>query len=90
MAKTKKLKNVISEEHLEKINSKQTLLSDITQRIGIIETEKHSLLHRIAEVNKDIEEVKLELEKEYGQVTIDLKTGEYKPLEKQNDAVEHP
>lgn len=89
MGKTKKIKNVISEEQLEKINSKQTLLNEIMHRIGLIETEKHSMLHRVAEVNKEIEEFKLELEREYGPVSIDLKTGEYKPLEKEDNAVEH-
>jgi hypothetical protein len=88
MGKTKKIKNVISEEQLEKINSKQALLNEIIHRIGIIETEKHSLLHRVAEVNKEVEEVKLELEQEYGRVSIDLKTGEYTPIE-ENNAVEH-
>ena len=88
MGKTKKIKNVISEEQLEKINSKQVLLNEIIHRIGIIETEKHGLLHRVAEVNKEVEEVKLELEQEYGRVSIDLKTGEYTPIEEDN-AVEH-
>ena len=89
MGKTKKIKNVISEEQLEKINSKQTLLNEIIHRIGLIETEKHSLLHRVAEVNKEVEEIKLELEQEYGKVSIDLKTGEYSPIEEKDNAVEH-
>jgi len=87
MGKTKKIKNVISEEQLEKINNKQGLLSEIIHRVGLIETEKHSLLHRIAEVNKEVEEIKLELEQEYGQVSIDLKTGEYTPIEQEDNAI---
>jgi len=35
------------------------------------------LLHKVAEVNKVLEEQKVELEKEYGKISIDLKTGEY-------------
>lgn len=87
MGKTKKIKNVISEEQLEKINNKQGLLNEIIHRVGLIETEKHSLLHRIAEVNKEVEEIKLELEQEYGQVSIDLKTGEYTPIEQEDNAI---
>lgn len=89
MSKVKEIKNVISEEQLEKINSKQALLNEIIHRIGLIETEKHSLLHRVAEVNKEVEEIKLELEQEYGKVSIDLKTGEYSPIEEKDNAVEH-
>jgi len=89
MSKVKEIKNVISEEQLEKINSKQALLNEIIHRIGLIETEKHSLLHRVAEVNKEVEEIKLELEQEYGKVSIDLKTGEYSPIEKEDNAVDN-
>ena len=89
MAKTKKLKNVISEEHLEKLNAQQLALNELINRIGAIEAEKHSMLHRIAEVNRTVEEFKTELEEAYGAVTIDLATGEYKPIEKKDNAVEH-
>lgn len=89
MAKTKKLKNVISEEHLEKLNAQQLALNELINRIGAMEAEKHSMLHRIAEVNRSVEEFKKELEEAYGAVTIDLATGEYKPIEKEDNAVEH-
>ncbi len=67
----------ITEEQLKKVNDQQALLSDILNRIGLIETEKHSLLHKVAEVNQEIEDTKSELEKQYGKVSVDLKTGEY-------------
>ena len=89
MGKTKTLKTVISKEHLEKLTTKQGALNEIITRIGMIETEKHSLLHRIGDVNKAVEEFKVELEEEYGQVTIDLSTGEYEPIKTEvEDAVE--
>ncbi len=86
MGKTKTLKKLVSKEHLEKLNAQQLALSELINRIGIIETEKHSLLHRIAEVNKAVEDFKVELEESYGAVTIDLKSGEYKEIE--SDVVE--
>jgi len=79
----------ITEEQLKKVNEQQAVLGDILNRIGLIETEKHSLLHRVAEVNKDIEDTKKELEEQYGAVSIDLKTGEYEPIKNEEDAVEH-
>lgn len=89
MGKTKKIKNVVSEQHLEKLNAQQLALNELINRIGAMEAEKHSMLHRIAEVNRTVEEFKLELEEAYGAVTIDLATGEYKPIENKNNAVEH-
>jgi len=89
MSKVKEIKNVISEEQLSSINEQQNLLNEIIHRIGLIETEKHSLLHRVAEINKKVEEIKLELEQEYGKVSIDLKTGEYSPIEEEDNAVDN-
>lgn len=89
MSKVKEIKNTISKEQLSSINEQQNLLNEIIHRIGLIETEKHSLLHRVAEVNKEVEEIKLELEQEYGKVSIDLKTGEYSPIEEEDNAVDN-
>ncbi len=73
----------ITEEQLKKVVQQQDELSSILQNIGVVESQKHSLLHKIADVNKDIEDYKLELEKEYGAISIDLKTGEYTIIEKE-------
>ena len=53
----------------------------LVENIGGLETQKHSLLHKIAEVNQEVEKLKVELEKEYGKVSIDLETGEIKEIE---------
>ena len=42
-------------------------------------------MHEIAGVNKDLEEFKLELEKEYGSINIDMATGEYTEIKKEED-----
>ena len=79
----------ITEEQLKKINEQQSALVEIINRVGMIETEKHSLLHKVAEINKETEEFKLELEKQYGAVTIDLGTGDYEPIKTEfEDAIE--
>ncbi len=67
----------ITEEQLEKVVKTNKELEDTVLEIGILESKKHGLLHKVAEVNKVLEEQKVELEKEYGKISIDLKTGEY-------------
>ncbi len=67
----------ITEEQLEKVSTQNKELEDTVIEIGILESKKHALLHKVAEVNKILEEYKQELEKEYGKISIDLKTGEY-------------
>ena len=45
--------------------------------IGVVETQKHALLHKVAEVNEKLSTEKKALEEAYGKISIDLKTGEY-------------
>lgn len=71
----------ITEEQLKTANENQDKLIGLVNKIGVIETQKHGLLHDVAEINKNVEEFKSELEKEYGTVSIDLKTGEYTEIE---------
>ena len=66
----------ITEEQLENVVKTNKELEDIVLEIGILESKKHGLLHKVAEVNKVLEEQKVELEKQYGKISIDLKTGE--------------
>jgi len=67
----------ITKEQLEKVVKTNKELEDTVLEIGILESKKHGLLHKVAEVNKVLEEQKVELEEEYGKISIDLKTGEY-------------
>jgi hypothetical protein len=71
----------ITEEQLKKVNEGQEKLIGLVNQIGVLESQKHGLLHQVADVNKEVEEFKAELEKEYGPVNIDLKTGEYEIIE---------
>jgi hypothetical protein len=72
----------ITEEQLSEIVELQSKLNEIISNIGLLETQKHGFLHNVAEVNKKIEEFKVKLEKEYGAISVDLKTGEYTEVEK--------
>tara|TARA_R110000796_G_scaffold167228_2_gene284046 strand:+ start:499 stop:726 length:228 start_codon:yes stop_codon:yes gene_type:complete len=67
----------ITEKQLEKLSKANKELESIILEIGILESKKHSLLHKVAEVNKFLEEQKVELEKDYGKISVNLDTGEY-------------
>ena len=81
----KKKKQAISKEQLEKLNGLQQAISGNLTRIGAIEFDKQKLILQVENLNSDLEDFKLELEKEYGSVTIDLVTGEYKLNENGTD-----
>ena len=73
----------IKEEQLNKIKDQQEKLNELIHNIGLLESQKHGLLHEIAKVNVDIEEYKQELEKEYGAININLEDGTYKEIEEE-------
>jgi len=67
----------IKEEELSLIQEQQKQLNDIVHNIGMLESQKHGLLHDLAGANKDIEDYKEVLEGEYGAIEINLETGDY-------------
>ena len=78
----------ITEEQLTKVNEQQNQLAEVITKIGLVEADKHSLLHLLAEINKEVEEYKNELEEQYGKVSIDLQTGEYTKIEEDESNTE--
>ena len=72
----------ITDEQLKSISKGQKELMTLVNQIGVLETQKHGLLHQVADTNKVVEDLKAELEKEYGAIDIDLTTGEYTEVEK--------
>ena len=77
--------NKIKEEQLKRIQNQQQQLNDTIREIGLLESKKHGLLHNIAAINSEVEELKEELEKEYGRVNINIETGEYTEMEQEQE-----
>ncbi len=75
----------IKEEQLKIIQEQQKELNSIIHNVGVLEAQKHGLLHKFAGINQEVEDMKAELEKEYGAVNINLETGEYTEIEKQEE-----
>ncbi len=67
----------IKKEELEKVVSVKKELDKVISEIGVLETQKHALLHKVAEVNESLAKEKKTLEEAYGKISIDLETGEY-------------
>jgi len=80
MSETKK----ITEEQLEKLVKIQRELNSILANIGVLESQKHSLLHQLADFNIESEDFKSELQAEYGSININLEDGSYTVAEEEN------
>jgi hypothetical protein len=73
--------NKITQEQLDNIRDLQNKLSRALTDVGYLEAQKQNLLQGLKEVNNELELVKVELEKEYGPINIDIATGEYTVIE---------
>ena len=62
-------------------------LVKLLSNIGVLESQKHGLLHDVAVSKQRIgEDFKAKLEEEYGAISVDLSTGEYTEVEKEEEA----
>jgi len=79
------VKSMITKDQLEKIQGFQKELNKILNEVGFLEAQKAQVLGKFGEVNKETEDFKKELEKEYGSININLEDGTYEPIEKEED-----
>lgn len=75
----------IKEEQLTKIREQQAKINDLVNQVGVLEANKHGVLHEMAAVNQEINEYKKELEKEYGSININVEDGSYTVIEKEEE-----
>ena len=91
MSKTIKLnqmENKITEEELTLLKELQGKLNQSVSQVGFLETQKHSLLHAIAEINSDVEKQKSELENKYGSISINLEDGSFEEVKQEEASAE--
>jgi len=77
----------ITEEQLTKIQGQQQELNQVIHEIGLLESQKHAMLHKIAGINEDVETLKSELENQYGAININVEDGTYTEIEKKEEEV---
>ena len=67
----------ITKEELKELQEQEQKKSAILHDLGLLDTQRHSLLHVWADIISQQEAKKKELEEKYGKVNIDLKDGSY-------------
>ena len=73
-------KQMISEKQLKTIQELTGKQNDMVLQLGSFEVQKNAVLEQFKTNNKLVEDFKKELEDEFGQVQVDLKTGEISEL----------
>jgi len=80
----------VKDEQLEIIQKQQKDLNALLNNVGYMEARKHGLLHQFNELTVQVEEFKTKLENEYGQININVETGEYTVIEGEVTANKEP
>ena len=68
----------ITEEQLKQLQEQEGKKNAIKHDLGLLETQKHSLLHAFAQIQEQQDKMKVELEDQYGKINVNLEDGSYK------------
>jgi len=82
MAKKKieKVVNKLEEQELESVLKSQDSIGRTVQQIGMLESDKHELLHTLASLRTEQEKIKSKLEEKYGSININLNDGSFEEI----------
>lgn len=67
----------ITEEQLKQLQEQEGKKNAIKHDIGLLETQKHALLHAFANIQEEQDKLKVQLEEEYGKINVNLQDGSY-------------
>ena len=71
----------IEEQELQALKEVQQKSAELFHNIGVLESQKHNLLHALAQVSGEQQEMIKALEEKYGKIEIDLADGSYTKVE---------
>ncbi len=74
----------ITEEELERVQQNQQDLQKRLANIGFLEVQKANDVSQIARLEKEMGELKQELQDKYGEVNINIQSGEYSEIPKED------
>jgi len=70
----------ITSKQLEKLQGFVKAINNGQAQIGNLETQKHGLLHQVAQVQLDLQNFQKDLEDEYGKISINIQDGSYEAV----------
>ena len=67
----------ITEKQLEKLTGFVNSINQGQAQIGAVESQKHELLHQLAQIQSELRGFQKDLEDEYGKISINIQDGSY-------------
>ena len=78
----------ITDQELEELQKQEKQKNAIAHDIGALESRKHKLLNLLDEIIEHQETTFESIEENYGKININLETGEYTEIEKEDNKTE--
>ena len=78
----------ITEEQLKQLQEQEGKKNAIKHDIGLLETQKHALLHAFANIQEEQDKLKVQLEDEYGKINVNLQDGSYEIIAEEVEEAE--
>jgi peptidoglycan hydrolase CwlO-like protein len=83
MSKVKKMEvtpKAITKDELNKVTELQTELQSYLANIGVLEVQKAKAIYQVNMLEKDMDQVKKDIEATYGAININLTDGTYEEI----------
>jgi hypothetical protein len=83
MSKVKKMEvtpKAITKDELKKVTELQTELQSYLANIGVLEVQKAKAIYQVNMLEKDMDQVKKDIEANYGAININLTDGTYEEI----------
>ncbi len=83
MSKVKKMETTpkaITKDELKKVTDLQTELQSYLANIGVLEVQKAKAIYQVNMLEKDMDQVKKDIEATYGAININLTDGTYEEI----------
>lgn len=71
----------LEEQFLTELKDQESKKQAILHDLGLLETQKHNLLHVFANIQGEQEETKKQIEEKYGKININLEDGSFEKIE---------
>ena len=75
----------LEEKELQVLKEQEGKKASILHDLGVLDIQRHSLLHAYSGIQSQQEETKKELEEKYGKINVDLSDGSFTDVEDENN-----
>ena len=71
----------LEENFVQQLREQESKKNAILHDLGVLETQKHNLLHAFANIQSEQEKTKTEIEDKHGKINVNLEDGSFEKIE---------